>query len=81
MDVGDIETCYIKDCSTGDFMWGSDIEAHVDMEKEKAHWMIIPISLVIGCCVCCAIMAAYNSWRETNENGTSEYTMTRRNEC
>lgn len=52
VEVGDIQRCYIEDCSTGEFMWEWDIEAHTQMEKQKALWMIIPAAIILSCCGC-----------------------------
>ena len=56
VEVGDIQRCYIEDCSTGEFVWEWDIEEYVRREKQKALWMIIPAAIILSCCVCFPII-------------------------
>ena len=52
VDVGEVGTCYIEDCSTGEFVWGFDVEGYYSYEKRQALWMIIPTAVIVGISVC-----------------------------
>ena len=55
VNVGDIATCYIEDCSTGEFAWEWDLEEYIKRETSTALWMIIPAAIILSCC-CCLIV-------------------------